>query len=523
VESLNSFKHTKIDYFDTTSRDKIKAIKYNKQEYFYIFFTGVFVTPLTMEFDASELRRLKQAAVKYTRDIEKNERWECIAKEVGRSKKECYNEYRALKNERKKEPVCYESKQGVPTSNVMQVEEVEDFEQDDIQNISARLRGKSCDKSFSRDKSISVSKIASRGGRHISKEEMLFLKSILFTGRRVLDASWREQGFHYSKNQTYGLVQNKGGPCGVLAVVQAYVLKYLLFNAVDWEHPTKEEQQSALVSAVTEIVWQSGPNGSCVLALHTTVPHPEGYSLQAAGVKLDGCFDKMQLFTVTTQRELEDLVQKHLAKFCTPCGFGVAMLLLSVIISRGVNTKMETSVLGDVDTAMGGEIALIGSHNYATQELVNLFLVGVASSNVFDGDKYIGESKSECVKLRGIHSRSDIGFLTLFEHFEYMEVGTHLKSPMFPIWVICSESHYSVLFSDDKDVVKQEDFAFDLIYYDPLGCQDEVYRLTVNPDPARPVEKCLNEKTSLIPPLENCIRTKWPGATVDWNGSEKLL
>ena len=39
------------------------------------------------------------------------------------------------------------------------------------------------------------------------------------------------QGFHFSKvpNLGYGLIQNEGGPCGPLAVVQAKMLRYLMF------------------------------------------------------------------------------------------------------------------------------------------------------------------------------------------------------------------------------------------------------------------------------------------------------
>lgn len=47
------------------------------------------------------------------------------------------------------------------------------------------------------------------------------------------------QGFFFTDvaNLRYGLVQHEGGPCGVLAVVQAYVLRFLLENASrDWQN-----------------------------------------------------------------------------------------------------------------------------------------------------------------------------------------------------------------------------------------------------------------------------------------------
>jgi hypothetical protein len=43
---------------------------------------------------------------------------------------------------------------------------------------------------------------------------------------------------------------------------------------------------------------------------------------------------------------------------------------------------------------------MIGAHNYATQEMVNLALVGCAHSNVFDGEK-----KMDSAVLRGIPHR----------------------------------------------------------------------------------------------------------------------
>lgn len=43
---------------------------------------------------------------------------------------------------------------------------------------------------------------------------------------------WTGKGFVFRNSDTlrYGLVQTKGGPCGLLAAVQAHVLKFLLFS-----------------------------------------------------------------------------------------------------------------------------------------------------------------------------------------------------------------------------------------------------------------------------------------------------
>jgi hypothetical protein len=93
------------------------------------------------------------------------------------------------------------------------------------------------------------------------------------------------------------------------------------------------------------------------------------------------------------------------------------------------------------------ENCLINEYGYASQELINIMLVGVAASNVHDGDRDLGDN----FILKGIPTKSEIGFLTYFEHFGHFKVGELLKIPPVPIWIICSESHYSVMFGTDLD------------------------------------------------------------------------
>ena len=45
----------------------------------------------------------------------------------------------------------------------------------------------------------------------------------------------------------FGLVQNNGGPCGPLAVVQAYVLDYMFREKIsDWQNPSENVRSAAL-------------------------------------------------------------------------------------------------------------------------------------------------------------------------------------------------------------------------------------------------------------------------------------
>ena len=78
------------------------------------------------------------------------------------------------------------------------------------------------------------------------------------------------------------------------------------------------------------------------------------------------------------------------------------------------------------------ENSLIGSHGHCNQEAVNLFLTGKATTNCFDGVKVLDGD----FKLGGVDDKSEFGFLTMYEHFKYLEVGSNFKEPIFPVWII---------------------------------------------------------------------------------------
>lgn len=60
-------------------------------------------------------------------------------------------------------------------------------------------------------------------------------------------------------------------------------------------------------------------------------------------------------------------------------------------------------------------------------------------------------------------------------------MGAYLKTPRYPIWLVCSESHFSVLFGLQRELLTSQDqsLQFDLYYYDGLANQQEEIRLTV--------------------------------------------
>ena len=190
---------------------------------------------------------------------------------------------------------------------------------------------------------------------------------------------------------------------------------------------------------------------------------------------------------------------------------GIIQFLFSLILTRGLSTLKR-----DMDEP---ESRLMGRHGYCTQEMVNLILLGQALSNVHDNDLNLGGEPGREKILKGVKAQSQFGQLSLFEHYQNLTVGEHLKSPVYPIWVICSESHYSILFGLERPLSTDLKSPFDLFYYDGLANQEDEIRLTITPLGS----KGRKNESELVSPIELCVRTKWASCKVDWNGTDPLL
>uniref|UniRef100_A0ACB8FVM5 Ubiquitin carboxyl-terminal hydrolase MINDY-4 n=1 Tax=Sphaerodactylus townsendi TaxID=933632 RepID=A0ACB8FVM5_9SAUR len=80
----------------------------------------------------------------------------------------------------------------------------------------------------------------------------------------------------------------------------------------------------------------------------------------------------------------------------------------------------QQRIRGDFDVITN---QLIGAHGYCTQELVNLLLTGKAVSNVFNDVVELDSGNGNTTALKGISGRSDIGLLSLFEHYDVCQCG----------------------------------------------------------------------------------------------------
>ncbi|XP_026201038.1 probable ubiquitin carboxyl-terminal hydrolase MINDY-4 [Anabas testudineus] len=357
-------------------------------------------------------------------------------------------------------------------------------------------------------------------GRPMDQHTAMELKALLLgSSLNCFSVEWRNQGFTFSETHDlrYGIVQKKGGPCGVLASIQAFVLKKLLFENTESSNtglqrlrPSNTTRRTCLVLAVAEILWRAGEEKQATIAINSGRIHftPTGR------YKSEGVLEKITCFTVDSIKDLHLLLDQYIEQFETGV-FGCILLTISAILSRSIEKVREDM---DVPTT-----SLIGAHGYCTQELVNMLLCGRAVSNVFDNDMELDSGNANMTLLKGIKGHCEIGLLSLFEHYNICKVGDYLKTPRWPIWVVCSESHFSVLFGLQRELLtsQDKDLEFDLYYYDGLANQQEEIRLTVSV--GKSATNCQNEDADLIPPLEHCIRTRWKDALVDWNDTEPIL
>jgi hypothetical protein len=249
-------------------------------------------------------------------------------------------------------------------------------------------------------------------------------------------------------------VQGNGGPCGVLAAVQAEMLRLLLFvhhreemgsDSFDLQQVLKRERlaedeaarQKLLAEAMASLLVQcaaASTEASVCVVVQDTQGDKAAY--RESVVPVPGPT------TDVPPPDLVALLQLEMPAFCSP--HGVINFTFSVLRTKSVSTVREEM---DDPTA-----ALTGAFGYCTQELLNLLLTGKAVSNVFDGSVPMGDSG---LALHGVPQRARIGYLTQLEALCYCQVGSFYKSPMYPVWVLGSSSHFSVGFALDPRVSEE--------------------------------------------------------------------
>lgn len=348
-------------------------------------------------------------------------------------------------------------------------------------------------------------------GLELSRE----LRRVFVGGDRRLPDSFIRQGFTFSDSVDYGLVQNEGGPCGLLAVVQAYLLVELRRRSFIF---TKEALPLAVAKSLSQCLLRCSPSdGKVKIAVF-----PEGAFFTPESARSVS----NQLHTIASAKiEVVDakedvvtrLISNILPQWSDVNGIGLLAFMLSLVLTRGLQR-----VCADMDI----ETPLIVEHGYCSQELTNLALCGRAVSGVHDGEQETGS-----MKLQGLPERLHVGFLTFMEVRGLVKAGNYAKQPSSPVWIIFNESHYSVLFAKspgteflqrnlEEGGAAGDPIEFDLFYYDQQGQRDEI-RLSVRCDS---IPLPAQRKGTIVPFLNSIIRTVpfWRLAKIDWNGTDPL-
>uniref|UniRef100_A0A0K2T8T9 Ubiquitin carboxyl-terminal hydrolase MINDY n=2 Tax=Lepeophtheirus salmonis TaxID=72036 RepID=A0A0K2T8T9_LEPSM len=179
---------------------------------------------------------------------------------------------------------------------------------------------------------------------------------------------------------------------------------------------------------------------------------------------------------------------------------------------------------------------MIDSNGDCIQPLLNLLLLGRATPYLHNGimctdDGDDADPEFSNIEKMGVMNRSELGFL-LWEFNEdktaLFNVGSRLKTPIYPIWITCCNQQYGILFNPNKELMKsyQAERRFQLFYYaDHRGKKDEVIEettLTINNSNTNQQNKDLDYGLHDFDeieenPLEQAIKSKWSAAHIEWN------
>ena len=252
-------------------------------------------------------------------------------------------------------------------------------------------------------------------------------------GDNMPSLAWTEQALTFDASSDdipysqLGLVQNKNGPCGVLALLNAVILsQHLNTNtATEFTPPTDDLLAAAIATLLA-------------------APHRNSSSQVQCPMWDDECPGGVNFIAKPNVIETKDFVLSHLDHFTRPGG--ILLICYAAVVSRGIQ-----QVQSDV-TASGGELPLIfGTFNLCTSELMSLLMRGSADGNV-GSYGLTGGSKIDW----GDHT-CDVGMLSYNEIDHSIPVCDKLKSPTTPIWLLHGRDHFTFLFLVSKEEDQKEE------------------------------------------------------------------
>ncbi|GMI22427.1 hypothetical protein TeGR_g13341 [Tetraparma gracilis] len=225
----------------------------------------------------------------------------------------------------------------------------------------------------------------------------------------ALPESWTAQALSFTDPRfSYGIAQDKNGPCGVLAALNSiFVTKLSAYQPGVSASPGPDVVHTILRDVVLKCRKSAEDEAMLVVfegddvSKYSVVAFPEAYNAEGA------------------------------CDFSSP--LGLMKLLLSLVETRGVEqVKAESATFGDTSQPMvSGPFSLCGT------ELINLILLGSADGNVA-AYASVGGGK--------VPAREDVEVGILTNEEEGVPVADHFKAPKNNVWVVHGGDHFTMLF-----------------------------------------------------------------------------
>ncbi|KAK3923018.1 Inactive ubiquitin carboxyl-terminal hydrolase MINDY-4B [Frankliniella fusca] len=377
------------------------------------------------------------------------------------------------------------------------------------------------------------------GGTPITEQQAVQLRTVVFGDAATPPRSeWSRTGLvmrEPERDLGYGLRAPRNGTRGLLAVVQAYLVKHLLFEAPpgmegagpptgrpeELLRPSRARQYEALWAVVSAILWKVGEQQRVQVALpqeKNLVPHSPSYFQ-------DGVTEKLPRPPL---RSMHYPDPPTLPQFTDDPGPGTLLLLYSAVLTRGCD-----KVQADLEDE---KACLVTTAEEGPQTIVTLLLVGRATPYLHNGIVYVGDEDHYALPQYGVLNRSDVGYLVWDDTNESelqessRQPGSRLKTPSLPVWVVSCSGHYGVIFNTNRELLRNyhAERRFELLYYTAGAGQwsltvdtrfNEAGESTSNKSSSasssRPKDDFTTTAQALC--LEKVIHTKWQDAHVTWN------
>ncbi|XP_023304601.2 inactive ubiquitin carboxyl-terminal hydrolase MINDY-4B [Lucilia cuprina] len=401
------------------------------------------------------------------------------------------------------------------------------------------------------------------GGTPITPELAVELRQLVFgTSAIPMRAEWTHTPFTFASAKeefAYGLRSPRNATRGLLSVVQGFILKHLLFGRkssrsaamADPLQPSLDMQRESLFLALLEILRSIADKSKVIIVLPS--PVDECFVEHSATYFHDGITEKLYIFHLNPNEELEFFLKRYFKIFTEEDAPGTLLFLYSAVLTRTMG-----KVRSDLDSTKIVPLTM-SNNEEGSLMIVTLLLTGRATPYIHNGVINVGDENSYASPQYGILKRCAIGLL-LWENESGQlnsavarQPGSRLKTPNYPIWITLCAGHYGVMFNKNPELLRNyhAESRFDLYYYSCSGREiamtidNRVYNeqaagmlenqqsssentsITARPSKEENFSKdessAAKDETTVNTPLQKLVHTKWEEAQIKFHVQPSML